>query len=765
MELLTMNRFEKAAIEVIQPFVKNKITHIIPDKSKNSVLSLDEAKTLAEAMDASARYGALNDTQVHLNGAKITGFQNRAVENKRNTGWTKMMAGMSDPFANMPDKSKNVPDAFFPNHDAVWLPSGNPGIMMHELGHAADMNEFPNTPFRRFVAGTYQNFSPTLWKEHAAWIKGKNRLIEGAAKTKVDPNLVVRTLEDAARVKPVGLGSYWGGGLGALAGGGLGLAAVLNRVAPPQAAGLGLLLGGAAGAFTGLQLGKMYGNSDRLGSEKAKQSYLDLYANQYAKEHGITLDKAKIELNNFIKAKKKPSTIRKAASFGSMFGRKFTPDRNLQQALLAERDKLVDDWYNGDMEDYDTHPDMGGNPDFDRRWNKAFNNKEEVEPRVIKGIPYPLYGSKPSWFPFRTQGMIDKAREEEYVRGDNEEAWDDNDFKTERALRDDHTREGVNNILNHYLDRNHGIVKNPYRHPADLEDLEGRHVDYKGMVQKSVPWKPSTDIDNINALFEETQIGDYKPTANRQKLFDQYYPYLDLAPSAKPSKKGPIAKAAAFGRMMGKIAFYKKAGNPTLDFYRKQQEQEIASARAQAAALRGAAGVTGSGGGTTTGRVFPDGKGGYRTEGAQFTPQAGYDQKGFKIQPSGAQGTPAAKPRYSSRNDPAFKEDFEDIAADKANMNKLQNATGNAGNGSYQGTIQGGKVNPGATFTPNAGQQGQSPLSGATFTPKGGQQGQSPLPRAGGQANTPPVPRGAQPAPKSVPTNKTIPNRRVILDN
>ena len=319
-----MNRFEKAAIEVIQPFVKNKITHIIPDKSRNSVLSLDEAKTLAEAMDASARYGALNDTQVHLNGAKITGFQNRAVENKRNTGWAKMMAGVTDPFANMPDKSKNVPDAFFPNHDAVWLPSGNPGIMMHELGHAADMNEFPNTPFRRFVAGTYQNFSPTLWKEHAAWIKGKNRLIEGAAKTKVDPNLVVRTLEDAARVKPVGLGSYWGGGLGALAGVGLGLAAVLNRVAPPQAGPLGLLLGGAAGAFTGLQLGKMYGNSDRLGSEKAKQSYLDLYANQYAKEHGITLDKAKIELNNFIKAKKKPSKkgpIAKAAAFGDMMGK------------------------------------------------------------------------------------------------------------------------------------------------------------------------------------------------------------------------------------------------------------------------------------------------------------------------------------------------------------------------------------------------------------------------------------------------------------
>jgi hypothetical protein len=52
---------------------------------------------------------------------------------------------------------------------------------------------------------------------------------------------------------------------------------------------------------------------------------------------------------------------------------------------------------------------------------------------------------------------------------------------------------------------------------------------------------------------------DYKSPANRQKLFDQYYPYLDLAPSAKPIKKGPIAKAAAFGAMMGKMAALSKS--------------------------------------------------------------------------------------------------------------------------------------------------------------------------------------------------------------
>ena len=636
-----MNRFEKAAIEVIQPFVKNKITHIIPDKSRNSVLSLDEAKTLAEAMDASARYGALNDTQVHLNGAKITGFQNRAVENKRNTGWAKMMAGMADPFANMPDKSKNVPDAFFPNHDAVWLPSGNPGIMMHELGHAADMNEFPNTPFRRFVAGTYQNFSPTLWKEHAAWIKGKNRLIEGAAKTKVDPNLVVRTLEDAARVKPVGLGSYWGGGLGAIMGGGLGFAAALKG-APPQASALGLVLGASAGALTGLQLGKMYGNSDRLGSEKAKQGYLDLYANQYAKEHGITLDKAKIELNNFIKAKKKPSTIRKAASFGGMFGRKFTPDLKLQMALIAEREKLVDDWENGDSLDWATHPDMGGNPEFDRRWNKAFNEKEEVEP---KAPPTPLYDSKPSWFPFRTQGMIDKARDAEYLRSDNEEAWDENDHKSLLNLGNDFTREGVNKRLNHWLDRNHGVIRNPYKTPADLEDQAGGAFDYEGTIDDSMPWRDTTMNNTILDLGYEALESKYKKPANRQKLFDQYYPYLDLAPSAKPSKKGPIAKAAAFGDMMGKLA----AGEAPTSPQPSARDIQIHNARME------------------------------------------LQRKGQMVRDA---------------------------------------AGGNGAYGTSRGTMKGGVMQTGATFTPQEGQQSQRPLPGA-----------------GGQINSPPVPRGMQPVP------------------
>ena len=246
-------------------------------------------------------------------------------------------------------------------------------------------------------------------------------------------------------------------------------------------------------------------------------------------------------------------SLKKAAAFGAMMGKralfssKFTPDLKLQMALIAEREKLVDDWENGDNLDWGTHPDMGGNPEFDRRWNKAFNEKKEVEP---KAPPTPLYDSKPSWFPFRTQGMIDKARDAEYLRSDNEEAWDANDWKTEMALEGDHTREGVNNILNHYLDRNYGVVKNPYRKPEDIKDYPPNYTD---MVDKNLPWKMNTEPDVVNSLFEQSTFPEYNDPTNRQKLFDEYYTHLDLAPSAKPSKKGPIAKAAAFGDSRDKL--------------------------------------------------------------------------------------------------------------------------------------------------------------------------------------------------------------------
>lgn len=66
---------------------------------------------------------------------------------------------------------------------------------------------------------------------------------------------------------------------------------------------------------------------------------------------------------------------------------------------------------------------------------------------------------------------------------------------------------------------------------------------------------------------------------------------------------------------------------PNPNLYAQNQDQEIARLRAQRDAIRASLGVTGPGGGTTSARVFPDG----RIEGAQHTPQVGYNQQGYKI--------------------------------------------------------------------------------------------------------------------------------------
>jgi len=248
----------------------------------------------------------------------------------------------------------------------------------------------------------------------------------------------------------------------------------------------------------------------------------------------------------------------------------------------------------------------------------------------------------PSWFPFRTQGMIDKARDAEYLRSDNEEEWDANDWKKEMALRDDHTREGVNNILNHYLDRNYGVVKNPYRKPEDIKDYPPNYTD---MVDKNLPWKMNTEPDVVHSLFEQSTFPEYNDPTNRQKLFDEYYPYLDLAPSAKPSKKGTIAKAAAFGAMMGKMA----AGEAPVAPQPSARDIQIHNARME------------------------------------------LQRKGQMVRDA---------------------------------------AGGNGAYGTSRGTMKDGVIQPGATFTRQEGQQSQRPLPGA-----------------GGQINTPPVPRGMQPVP------------------
>lgn len=61
-------------------------------------------------------------------------------------------------------------------------------------------------------------------------------------------------------------------------------------------------------------------------------------------------------------------------------------------------------------------------------------------------------------------------------------------------------------------------------------------------------------------------------------------------------------------------------------------DPRVAEAKAQRDAIRKSLDVTGPGGGTTQGHVRSDGKGGWEVSpGAQYTPQKGYNQQGYKI--------------------------------------------------------------------------------------------------------------------------------------
>ena len=88
--------------------------------------------------------------------------------------------------------------------------------------------------------------------------------------------------------------------------------------------------------------------------------------------------------------------------------------------------------------------------------------------------------------------------------------------------------------------------------------------------------------------------------------------------SKKPSKKGPISKESSLNSR-----FFKQS---------EGIDPRVAAMQAQRDAIRKSLDVTGPGGGTTQGHVRSDGKGGWAVSpGAQYTPQKGYNQQGYKI--------------------------------------------------------------------------------------------------------------------------------------
>jgi len=281
---------------------------------RTPALDRQTAQSIVDAMASQTKYDALKDVRVGLGSNPIRDYYERHQANPR--VWNIFKRELDNLTL---DGRLRVDTGLTPNdgdfylyktHD-VALPSRDPGVLVHELGHAVDFNEYPtDSTLRHLIGGAYREYAPTLWTEHAAWRKGRDKFLRGAAQQKLDPALVQNTLQSMSQTKPVGLGSYWGAGLGTLAGGGLGLLATSALAAgrsrsrgdgPPFVllpTILGLGLGGVAGGMTGSFLGSLYGHSPARATEKARLKHLDTYANYIAKAHSISKEEALAEIKN-----------------------------------------------------------------------------------------------------------------------------------------------------------------------------------------------------------------------------------------------------------------------------------------------------------------------------------------------------------------------------------------------------------------------------------------------------------------------------------
>ncbi len=244
---------------------------IMPDHLYDNTLSKAEAQQLFDAMGSGTRHNALGRTRFDLNGLTMSSTDDRIQGNPRLTRFRRWMLADGE----VPDEDKysyttnQAGDLFLPHHDVVSVPSGMPGVAMHELGHAIDFNDFPSdSAFRRGVADMYTSYAPTLWKERAAWRKGEDAVSRAAATGRIDPALAVKTLANAAPVKHIGMGSYVGSMLGGVLGGasGLGLLAYAIHKAKQNnirlgGAGLGQMAAavGVAGAAAGAVGGTWWG--------------------------------------------------------------------------------------------------------------------------------------------------------------------------------------------------------------------------------------------------------------------------------------------------------------------------------------------------------------------------------------------------------------------------------------------------------------------------------------------------------------------------
>lgn len=287
--------------DTLNVFEGNKKTYdTISPKDKSlrvPVLNRRSAQDIVDAMAAVSKYDSLKNVRVGLGANPLENYSKRLQENPRVWNIIKAMSPETDdPLGGL--SPQQLGDFYLYHSHDVNLPSKSPGVLVHELGHAVDFNEHPADSYiRGLIGGAYRKYAPTVWKEHAAWRKGKDRFLQGAAEKELDPKFVQDTLQSIQQTKPVGLGSYWGGALGGLTGGALGGIAALGIGASTNRYPIGLplitsALGGGLGILAGTGLGEWLGHAKQRASEKERLKHLKTYASVYAKRHDMSENQA-----------------------------------------------------------------------------------------------------------------------------------------------------------------------------------------------------------------------------------------------------------------------------------------------------------------------------------------------------------------------------------------------------------------------------------------------------------------------------------------
>lgn len=308
----------KLAAELITRKRQTKPVHSLMDRTvfgKNELGVPSEAdfsnwRGIIRHMEAAEPH-RLKTTKVLSGRVSPTVLINQVADHAGEDTFMESLLGDRDQIAQFyglltPSAVEQTPASYQTLANSVILNERSPGALIHELGHAIDMNRGENeSKLRRLLRW---KFKPKLLAELDAWKKGQRAYREGFAKSPDSYKLesILQYTDNARSVndrKYPALGGYIGGPLGALTGvaaGGIGGILAADRLMEGMrlsgregnllarlvlaGAMLGGTVGGLGGTVAGTQLGKLVSKVKSRNVVRKELSRLQKLREQYARE-------------------------------------------------------------------------------------------------------------------------------------------------------------------------------------------------------------------------------------------------------------------------------------------------------------------------------------------------------------------------------------------------------------------------------------------------------------------------------------------------